>query len=100
MFCENCGKEIANGDSYCAECGAAVKKEMNIFENENKIILLLVMILGGAFGLHNFVLGETKKGVVRLLGTLLCGVVGTVLVCMDAVKLAKGTYVVDPEAFI
>ncbi len=100
MFCEKCGKEIMEGAVFCEECGAAVKKEMNILENENKIILLLVMILGGAYGLHNFVLGETKKGVVRLLGTLLCGVVGIILVCIDAVKIAKGTYKIDPEAFI
>lgn len=100
MFCENCGKEIAQGDAFCAECGTAVKKEMNILENENKIILLLVMILGGAYGLHNFVLGETKKGIVRLVGTLLCGVVGIILACIDAVKIAKGTYKVDPDAFV
>lgn len=100
MFCEKCGKEIAQGAAFCDECGAGVKKEINWFANENKVILLLVMILGGAYGLHNFVLGETKKGVVRLLGTLFCGIVGIILVCIDAVKIAKGTYEIDPDAFI
>ena len=36
MFCEKCGKEIMEGAVFCEECGAAVKKEMNILENENQ----------------------------------------------------------------
>lgn len=100
MFCEKCGKEIALNDAFCAECGAPIKKSMDVSDNQNKIILLLLIILGGAYGLHNFALGETKKGIVRILGTFLCGILGVILVLIDAVKIAKGTYVVDPNAFI
>ncbi len=100
MFCENCGKEIIEGDFYCAECGTAVKREMNMFEGENKIIIILIAIFCGAFGIHNFVLGETKKGIVRIAGSLLCGIVGSILAWIDIIKIAKGTYVVDPNAFI
>lgn len=100
MYCEKCGNQIMEGAAFCDNCGTSLKKEINWFTGENKIILLLIMILGGAYGLHNFVLGETKKGIVRLLGTLFCGIVGIILVLIDAVKIAKGTYVIDPDAFI
>ena len=71
-----------------------------MFEGENKIIIVLVALVAGAFGIHNFAMGETKKGIVRIAGTLLCGVVGTILAYYDVVRIVKGTYVVDTEGFI
>ena len=100
MFCEFCGKEIVEGAAFCTDCGGAVKKDMNMFEGENKIVIILIALFCGAFGLHNFALGETKKAIVRIAGTLLCGIVGTILAYIDIVKIAKGTYTVDPDAFI
>ena len=29
MFCQNCGKEITEGKSFCGECGASVNGEVN-----------------------------------------------------------------------
>ena len=100
MFCEKCGKQIPEGAAFCDECGAAVKKEVKWFEGENKIIIILIAIFCGSIGLHNFAMGENKKAIVRIVGTLLCGVVGTILAWIDIVKMANGTYKVDPEAFI
>ncbi len=98
MICNKCGKEIADGAEFCTECGASLKAE-DMFSGINKIILVLIALNLGAFGIHNFVLGETKKAIVRLILTLLCGV-GFILSIIDIVKIAKGTYKVDPEAFI
>lgn len=100
MFCEKCGKEIMAGAAFCDECGAAVKKEINWLEGENKLIIILIAIFCGAFGIHNFAMGETKKAILRILGSLLCGILGYILAWYDIVKLANGTYNVNPEAFI
>ena len=100
MFCENCGKEIEAGAAFCTECGTVVKEEGIKVENENKLIIILIAIFCGAFGIHNFAMGETKKGIVRIVGSLLCGVVGSILAWYDIVKLYKGTYNIDPDAFI
>ena len=69
-------------------------------EGENKLIIILIAIFCGAFGIHNFAMGETKKAILRILGSLLCGVLGYILAWYDIVKLANGTYNVNPEAFI
>jgi hypothetical protein len=45
-------------------------------------------------------MGETKKGILRIAGSLLCGIVGYILAWYDIIKLANGTYKVDPNAFI
>lgn len=100
MFCKKCGKEIMEGASFCEECGAAVKKEINWSEGENKIVIVLIAIALGYFGIHNFAMGETKKGILRIAGSLLCGVVGYILAWYDIIKLANGTYKVDSDAFI
>lgn len=78
----------------------ANKKERKNMTEMNKLIMIIICIFGGAFGIHNFAMGETKKGIVKIAGTLLCGVVGTILSYIDLVKLAKDTYVIDPDAFI
>lgn len=100
MFCEKCGKEIANNAAFCENCGAAVKKEINWFEGENKIILFIIILIGGGYGLHNFVMGEVKKGIVKIAACFLfLGIISLVLTSIDIVKLARGTYKIDPEAF-
>ena len=100
MFCEKCGKEIMEGAAFCDECGTAVKKQINWFAGENKVVIIVIAIFCGSVGLHNFAMGETKKAIIRIAGTLLCGVVGTILAWYDIVKLANGTYKVDSDAFI
>ena len=100
MFCEKCGKEIADNAAFCENCGAAIKKEINWFEGENKIILFIIILIGGRYGLHNFVLGETKKGIVKIVACLLfAGIGAVILTAIDVVKIARGTYKIDTEAF-
>ena len=71
-----------------------------MFEGQNKLIIILVALIAGSFGIHNFAMGEMKKGIVRLAGTLLCGVVGVVLAYLDVIKMVQDKYVIDPESFI
>ena len=98
MICKKCGEEIADDVEFWPECGAQVICE-DMFSGINKIILVLIAIQLGSFGIHNFVLGETKKGIVKIVLTCFCGI-GFILALIDVVKIAKGTYKVDPEAFI
>ncbi len=98
MICNKCGKEIADGMDFCTECGANLK-DADMFSGENKIILVLITLFAGSFGIHNFILGETKKGIVKIVAAVICGVVSMVLAYIDLIKIAKGTYIVDTEAF-
>jgi len=53
----------------------------------------------GAVGVHNFVLGETKKGITRIVASFCCGL-GWILALVDFIKILIDSYVVDPEALI
>lgn len=95
-FCANCGKPIAPNAEVCLECGVAVKKNGGDLAGNDKIVMILVCLFLGGIGIHNFMMGETKKGVVKIVATFLCGL-GWILALVDLIKIAMGKYVVDPE---
>lgn len=80
-FCENCGKEIEKGSSFCANCGCNIGNNTNTSNNKSKskIAAGILGILLGSLGVHNFYLGYSGKGVAQLLITILsCGILAVV----------------------
>ncbi len=98
-FCNNCGKEIAPNAEYCLNCGVALKKAAGNLGGQDKIVMILVCLFLGGLGIHNFMMGETKKGIFKIVMSLLCGI-GGILALIDLVKIAMGKYVVDPEKLV
>jgi TM2 domain-containing membrane protein YozV len=90
-LCQNCGAEVQPGTIKCAYCGAALQPSMPMppassvpmppvagvsagLDQKSKVAAGVLGILLGCFGVHNFYLGFTGKGVAQLLITLLtCG---------------------------
>lgn len=112
-YCSNCGNAIQPGAVACPNCGFAVNAQTpaqnsTYLNGQDKTLLIVLAILLGNLGVHHFVLGETKKGITKILLTyvgsvITCGIAGIValvLIIMDVVKIANGTYVVDPTKFI
>lgn len=72
MFCRNCGAELQENQTVCSQCGAnqtennASAPKDQIGSHDKILIILLCFFLGG-FGVHNFHMGETKKGVTRII---------------------------------
>ena len=101
-FCANCGKPVAANAAVCLSCGVAIKQSeehpKGYLNGKDKTTILLVCFFLGAFGIHNFMMGETKKGIVRLL-TCWCGL-GGILALIDFIKLLLDTYKWDPNAAI
>ena len=67
MFCQNCGAEINDNAVICVKCGCIVKKHVNM--DSTTYILLAVFL--GAFGAHNFYIGNKKTGTIQLLLSVL-----------------------------
>lgn len=99
MFCVNCGKEIDDKAVICVNCGVAVKKSGGDLNGQDKVVMLLVCFFLGGLGIHNFMMGETKKGVFKIIMSFLCGI-GGILALIDLIKIAMGKYVVDPEKLV
>ena len=104
-FCANCGQPVDASADVCLSCGVETKTKNDLAGKDKVVIILLLVFLGG-IGIHNFVMGETKKGVAKILlntvGFLLCGlgpVVCLVLLIMELVNIASDKYVVNEDKF-
>lgn len=95
-FCANCGKEIAQNAEVCLSCGVAVKKANMGYGDYDKIVIALVCFFLGGIGIHNFMLGETKKGVVKIVLSLCFGI-GSILALIDFIKILMDKYEVNPN---
>lgn len=98
-FCANCGKAIEEVADVCLNCGASVKKTGDNLNGQDKIVMILICLFLGGLGIHNFMMGENKKGVFKIIMSFCCGI-GSILALIDLIKIAMGTYVVDPTKLV
>jgi len=100
-YCANCGQPLTPGADFCMNCGVAVKKASSTgldgeLGGQSKLAMALLCFFLGAIGVHNFVLGETKKGIVKIVATCCFGI-GAILALIDFVRILTDKYVIDPE---
>lgn len=76
---------------------------MNTVPEEKRMLCGLLAIFI-TLGIHNFILGETKKGILHILlvfpGILLAGIpwlLGAIWSIIEGVKILNRTYVVDSD---
>ena len=73
------------------------RQEPYLAGNDKTMIALLCFFLRG-LGVHCFVMGETRKGIIRIVFSLLCGI-GGIFALIDFIMILSDTYVVNPEAY-
>lgn len=102
-FCANCGKPVEANADVCLNCGVAIKDEKSNgkydVNGKDKIMMALLCFFLGGIGIHNFVLGENKKGIFRIIMSFVCGI-GGIFALIDFVKILMGKYEVDPTKLI
>ena len=98
-YCANCGNALPENAEVCLNCGVAVKKTAangDYLNGKDKIMIALLCFFLGGWGVHNFVLGETKKGIVKIVFYFCFGISG-ILALIDFIKILMDKYEVDPE---
>lgn len=95
-YCANCGKEVAANAEVCLSCGVAIKKAGPNYGKYDKTTMALICFFLGGIGIHNFMLGETKKGIVKIILSL-CFYAGSILALIDFVRILTDNYEVNPE---
>lgn len=102
-YCGNCGRTVNPGAEFCMNCGVSLKKKTFSMETElggyNKWLMALICFVLGSFGVHNFMMCETKKGLVKIVATVCCGI-GSILALIDFVKILVDKYEVNEEKYI
>ena len=99
-YCANCGQPVAANASICTNCGVATApaKAGNL-AGKDKVTMALVCFFLGGLGIHNFMMGETKKGVLKIVLSLCVGL-GGILALIDFIKILMDKYEVNPDALI
>ena len=77
-FCHRCGGPTSHGAVVCPACDSTLPRPVSSYSGDGgtdkKVVAGLCGIFLGAFGVHKFVLGYTKEGLIMLLVSLLtCG---------------------------
>ena len=81
-FCINCGTQMEDSQQFCPSCGAkqdGVGTGANVAsgdpEAKSKLVAGLLGLFLGAWGIHNFYLGNTGRGVAQIIVTIVtCGI--------------------------
>lgn len=98
-YCANCGAPMNPAATVCMTCGVAVKKAG--LGKYDKLTMALIAFFIGGLGVHNFMMGETKKGALKIvLMVVTCGVGSSLLALIDFIRILTDSYTVDPEKFI
>jgi len=104
-FCDACGSQINPGAAVCTNCGKAVGAPAgstfsgsgDAFPGQkSKLIAILLAFFLGGFGAHDFYLGYTNYGVIKLVLTLVtCGVASSIWALIDIIRLLTGAISTD-----
>ena len=101
-FCANCGNPVNENAAVCLNCGCKIEDKKNANGNLNgqdKITMALICFFLGGIGIHNFMMGESKKGIFKIVSCLCCGL-GFIFALVDFIRILCGSYVVDPNKLI
>ena len=110
MFCKYCGHELNDDQDVCLHCGKKVEKGAPQADDtftkkdpklagQNKWIMAILCFFLGCIGVHNFVMGENKKGIFKIIMTLCCGI-GFIFMLIDFVRILTDEYVADPTNLV
>ena len=99
-YCANCGSPVAPGAAVCLNCGVATQapKAGGNLAGKDKLTIALVCFFLGGLGIHNFMMGENKKGVLRIILSL-CAGLGGLVALIDFIKILLDKYEVNPDKF-
>ena len=99
-YCHNCGNELPENADFCINCGVATKKKASVnLGGQDKITMALICFFLGGLGIHNFMMGESKRGITRIVASFCCGL-GGILALIDFIKILTDNYIVDEDKLI
>lgn len=63
-----------------------MEEEYSIKEDNKKVLVGVLAIILGGFGVHKFILGYTKEGIIQLVLTIVsCGAIGSIIGLIEGI---------------
>lgn len=98
-FCINCGTELKPGSAVCTACGFSTNSN-GVIGNSNfksKMAAGLLGVFLGGFGIHNFYLGYTTKGIIQLILTVCSCGIGSIWGFIEGILILCGNINTDAD---
>ncbi len=95
-YCSNCGSTVSSNASVCVKCGYALKNIVPGSARKSKTTAGILAILLGAFGAHNFYLGNNGKAVLQLLLSFCFGI-GWIWSLIEGIMILTGKIDADAQ---
>ncbi len=97
-YCQNCGATTTDGQAVCLNCGYSLqsKNESGLSDRNMYIAAALAFFLG-SIGIHDFYLGYTKRGIIKVVLTVALAIIvvgpiiSSIWSLVDFVKILTGT---------
>lgn len=71
FFCPDCGKQYSRRAAACPHCGAPNHTSTNEEAQKSEIVFVLLALLLGGIGIHNFYANEKLLGTIKIIITLI-----------------------------
>lgn len=92
-FCHNCGQATQPGATICTSCGFSLNNAGG--DQKSKLVAALLAFFVGGIGIHDFYLGYTKNGIIKIVLTCCTGFGGGVWALVDLIRLLTGSLHTD-----
>lgn len=104
-YCANCGTQAAQGAAVCIACGQPFVSNVraNPYGNpvnsglKSKMAAGLLGIFLGGWGVHNFYLGYTTKGIIQIVLTLCSCGIGSLWGFIEGILILCGNISTDAD---
>ncbi len=113
-YCTSCGSKIEESSKFCQNCGSPQdgnefvnygnSKSTNVTGSVNngtgprsKIAAGLLGVFLGGWGIHNFYLGYTTKGVIQIVVTIVTCGIGAIWGFIEGILILVGSINTDAD---
>ena len=97
-YCWNCGGELYPANGVCQRCGAPQRPNFVVGgQQKSRLVAGLLGIFLGGWGVHNFYLGYTRRGVIQIIVTVLTLGIGRLWGFIEGIMILSGETNTDAD---
>ncbi len=102
-FCISCGTQMEDNQQFCPSCGAAQNAQAAPVAGapaqtgKSKLVAGLLGIFLGGWGIHNFYLGNTGRGVAQIIVTIVTCGIGALWGLIEGILILTGSINTDAD---
>lgn len=95
-FCPQCGQPTPSNSVVCLNCGVSLQN-YGMQPQKSKMAAGLLGIFLGGWGIHNFYLGNTTRGIIQIIVTIVTCGIGAIWGLVEGIMILTGAINTDAK---